>query len=130
MEDINSLTDSMVLDYLNKNARFAVAKKFAKEKNIDIEKFKKETEVSTTLKDVVHKYTTSLKAAEKSKFITSTPKPAPPQKPEESSSSSDDSDDEADSDDQDTAVAKTEKKKLLTKSRKKNSGINCYFLLF
>merc|ERR1712076_207976 len=107
MEDLNSLTDSMILDYLRKNARYAVAKAFAKEKSLDI---KKETEVSTSLKDVINKYNASLKSPEKSKFITSTPKPAIPQKPEESSSSSDDSDDEADSDDQDKTVAQTEKK--------------------
>ena len=38
MEDSNSLADSMILDYLRKNCRYAVVKAFAKEKNIDLEK--------------------------------------------------------------------------------------------
>ena len=121
MEASNSLADSMILDYLRKNCRYAVVKAFAKEKNIDLEK---ENEASANIKDILDAYKTVQKTKTKeSKFVTSTPKPAVSKKPtDSSSSSSDDSDDEADSDDQETGVEKVEKKKLLTKSRKKNSG--------
>ena len=56
-------------------------------------------------------------------LITSTPKPPITKKRTESSSSDEDSDDEADSDNGNNVPEKTEKKKQLTKTRKKNSGI-------
>ena len=122
MEDSNSMTDSIILEYLRKNCRYAVVKSFAKEKNLDL---KKENEASATLIDIVTSYKNVLSSKkEDSKFVTSTPKPAVPSKAADTSSSSDDSDDEADSDDQSKVAEKIEKKKLLTKSRKKNSGMN------
>ena len=121
MEESNSTTDSIILEYLRKNCRYAVVKAFAKTKNIDLNK---DNDDSTTLKDVLSAYKTSLSSTkDKSQFITSTPKPTIPSKPTDTSSSSDDSDDEADSDDQDKGVEKAEKKKLLTKSRKKSPGM-------
>ena len=121
------MTDSIILEYLRKNCRYAVVKAFAKEKNLDL---KKENEASTTLNDIVTTYKNGLSSKkEGSKFITSTPKPAVPSKTADSSSSSDDSDDEADSDDQSKVAEKTEKKKLLTKSRKKSSGMFIFFKL-
>ena len=121
------MTDSIILEYLRKNCRYAVVKAFAKEKNLDL---KKEHDASVTLNDIVTSYKNGLSSKKGDpKFITSTPKPAVPSKTADSSSSSDDSDDEADSDDQSKVAEKTEKKKLLTKSRKKSSGMFIFFKL-
>merc|ERR1711899_513729 len=83
MEASNSLADSMILDYLRKNCRYAVVKAFAKEKNIDLEK---ENEASANIKDILDAYKTVQKTkTEESKFVTSTPKPAVSKKPTDSS---------------------------------------------
>ena len=138
MEDTpSSLTDRLVLEYLQKNCSDSVVKAFIKKKKLEVTKGKEE--VSTSLKDILFTYKKDVSSSSmtgqentanstptiKPKLVTSTPKPILPVKTNKSSSSDDsDSDDEADSDDEENTKKSSpvEKKKQLTKTRKKSSG--------
>ena len=138
MEDTPSnLTDRLVLEYLQKNCSDSVVKSFKKKKKLEVTKG--EEEVSTSLKDILVTYKKDVSSSSmtgqentasstpiiKPKLVTSTPKPTIPVKANKSSSSDDsDSDDEADSDDDENTKKSSpvEKKKQLTKTRKKSSG--------
>ena len=127
MEDkTKSITDLIILDYLKQNSPENIVKGFVKGKKI---KAQEQTLIPTNLKDVLKSYKdnsiSSPAAPSKSGLITSTPKPPITKKRTESSSSDEDSDDEADSDNDNRSniTETTEKKKQLTKTRKKNSGM-------